>query len=74
MDLANEQYIELFLVFVTDANIILGVCGITLEEIPLCRDSESVTRAFLSLSIISVLLSVLHIEEERFHSTIMWFT
>ena len=54
-----------------NANVILGVCVITQEETPLCHDFRTfVKRAFLSRS----LYTVLQIEEERLHSTIMRFT
>ena len=55
-----------------NANIILGVCAITLEETPPYHDFGTfiVTRAFLSRSI----NCTLYMEEERFHTTVMWFT
>ena len=54
-----------------NANVILGVCVITQEETPLCHDFRTfVKRAFLSRSF----YTVLQIEEERLHSTIMRFT
>ena len=53
MDVSDDEYFF----GCVNANIILGVCGITQEEIPLCHDLGTF-----------VTVCITHVGEERFHN------